>query len=125
MTTPYTIEQRDNVLIITIVGPIDPGTQGRRLLAQARAVLDSSPAALHLMFDLRAIEIDLTTLIRGMPDLVQGDLALFAHPNLDAIAVVSELNLIQLAADAFGQQQYGEHSIHVFATVEEALAFLT
>jgi hypothetical protein len=61
--------------------------------------------------------------VAGMATVTRGNTAVFKHPKLLQLVVVTTSGLIELTTRAFGQEQYGSMKSEVFNTLDEALEY--
>ena len=62
--------------------------------------------------------------VQGMAAAVRGDMGMHKHPDLVELVLVTPNPLFQRIGRAFQQAQYGSIPTRVFATLDEALAYV-
>jgi hypothetical protein len=87
-------------------------------------LLDSSNQPLYLIIDVTNVKINFSDLITGMAALTKSNRAVFKHPNIKQIIVVTTSDMLALGAKALKQVQYGGLESQVFPTFDEALAYV-
>jgi len=86
-------------------------------------ILDSFHEPVYYVNDSRALKPDFSSLVTALAQVTRGDLAVFKHPNIREILVVTDSSLLALAAKALQQAQYGGMSASVYGSVDEALDY--
>ncbi len=101
----------------TISRDLQPAVQ------QLADVLDSSNESMVYIADVRELNISFADMVNILGFVTRGELAIFQHPKLHEIVVVTSSNITALGAQALAQQQYGGVNAHVFEDMDAALAY--
>lgn len=89
---------------------------------EMRRILDAHPAPLFIIDDVREMKISFDDLIAGASLGGRGKDPIWRHPNARGIYFISGNKVIELAAKGMNSPAFGNMSVKVFRTVEDALA---
>ncbi len=91
---------------------------------QAMEHLDAADEPLYYISDLSSgLRLSLQDVILGANWTARGGNAVFHHPNLREMLVVTDTRLIELAARGLDSEAFGNVPVSVFGTLEEALEY--
>jgi hypothetical protein len=86
--------------------------------------LDAADEPLYYIGDLSSgLRLSLQDVILAANRTARGSNALFHHPNLRELLMVTDLKLFELAARGLDSQAFGNVPVSVFQTLEEALEY--
>ncbi|NDJ55218.1 MAG: hypothetical protein GYB68_19270 [Chloroflexi bacterium] len=90
----------------------------------SRTILDAQEEPAFFIVDLRHMPpLTLDDLIRAANQGARSETPVWHHPKLRQLIFASELPIIRLAAQGLNSAPFGNLSVEVFETVDEALAY--
>ncbi|MBN1430310.1 MAG: hypothetical protein JXB07_18210 [Anaerolineae bacterium] len=89
--------------------------------AKLRETLDAHPEPLFYISDTREFRLSLDDLIAIANIATRGQDPLWRHPKIRGVYIVSDLQLVEMAAKGLNNPIFGNTNIKVFDTVEKAL----
>jgi hypothetical protein len=95
----------------------------RPAVLQLIDILDSSGEPMVYIADVRELTISFADMVNILGFITNKELAVFQHPKLHEIIVVTSSNIAALGAQALGQQQYGGFNAQVFEDMDAALDY--
>ena len=127
----FTIEKLpgEAITIITFDGSIlkdmvSPNREARRRKIQS--IVEETPGLDYLVMDFQGVEISFSQLVMVLAEardqMAKMGGKIYIDANIRYLFVGSD-ELIDLAAEAFHQEQYGNIDVRVFPTVESAVSF--
>ena len=105
-------------IVVFTVDDAPEGNNPRQMGEAITSLLDSTPGTLYRVFDFSNITPNFSNMMIGM-----GSDPLRGHPRIKDI-LVGTAAMVQFAAGAAKQQQYGGVEVKVYPTVDEALAVI-
>lgn len=91
-------------------------------VAEMQRILDTHQKPLFIIDDIRAIKLTVGDLIVAANNGSRGERPLWRHPNSRGIYFISEDRTIKMAAAGMNSPAFGNMTVKVFSTLEEALA---
>jgi hypothetical protein len=88
-----------------------------------RELLDSAPGPLYLITDTSAVHLPLEDLIAGANYAVQSNEPIVKHANIRQVIVIAQSKAVELTVKGMKAASFGNVTITVCATVNEALAY--
>lgn len=111
-----------------ILGKTLSSFETRRDLKEAACLLnnllDQASQPVPYILDLTEIKMDFGEMIFAMADLTHGESAVWRHPMLKELIVITGSSMIRLGANSLRQMQYGNLKTAAFATLNEAYQHL-
>lgn len=123
----YTVRRLDDlpVVLTTINDQFSVQDELEFYLADIAAALDASNEQLFLVSESQEFKVNFSDMVMGLGKGTKGASAALNHPKIAEIcAVIPENRLLQLAIQALGQMQYGGKKVTLYATLDEALAYV-
>lgn len=117
--------QPDNSIIIArLFSDFDPHNEMSDYIHELKSQLDqmAGPSRFVSVVEDLKLGVHFSDVVSFLGLLTQGDLAVFNHPNLGEIVVVTNSDLIGFATKALNQSQYGGRRATVVKSLEDALA---
>lgn len=125
---PYTLELRKDLATIfgTIRLPLNIMDELPTASQEVMHILDQSNRPLYYISDVSQLADSLTLddLIKAANVLVRGPYAFASHPNFRALILITNDSLTSLAATGLRSDSFGNVQVEIFATMEDALAFV-
>ena len=90
---------------------------------QLQVMLDEVNEPHTFIIDATEARLTFGDAIAGMASVTRGNTAVFKHPNLRQLLVVTTSNLVELTTRAFGQEQYGGVKSEAFGSLDEAIDY--
>jgi len=90
---------------------------------QLQVMLDGVDEPHTFIIDATNAHLTFGDAIAGMASVTRGSTAVFKHPNLRQLLVVTSSNLVELTTRAFGQEQYGGVRSETFGSLDEAIEY--
>ncbi len=90
-------------------------------VAEMRLIMDTHPRPLFIIDDIRAIALNVNDLINAANQGSRGQNPLWRHPNALGIYFISTDTKIRMAAKGMNSPAFGNLTVKVFPTLEEAL----
>jgi hypothetical protein len=122
----YTVEKLPGEpILISVMG--EAYDIGRDVSASAQQLLDlleTMDVPVFLVADMREIRANFGDVVAGLGAATRGEAAVFRHPNIREVVVVTTSDLLGMGAKALGQLQYGGLRASVFESLDEALAYV-
>lgn len=86
--------------------------------------LDQQTEPVFLISDVREITMSLEDIIQVMSAIARGQNPMVRHPNIrDYVTVLAADRLIRMATKGLESATFGKISVHMFDTLEDALAY--
>jgi hypothetical protein len=122
----YTFEKLpgEPILLNVLSETYDIGRDASASTEQLLDLLDTMDVPAFLIIDARGLEMNFGDMVAGLGPATRGEAAVFRHPNIREIVLVTTSNLGNMAAKALGQLQYGGLNSSAFETLDEALAYV-
>jgi hypothetical protein len=112
-------------ILISVMGEAyDIGRDASASAQQLLDLLETLDVPVFLVADMREIRANFGDVVAGLGAATRGEAAVFRHPNIREVVVVTTSDLLGMAAKALGQLQYGGLRASVFETLDEALAYV-
>ncbi len=92
-------------------------------IQQVGEILDSVETPHCFIIDATKLKMKFGDMVMGGAIVTRGDSAVFKHPNLTQLVVVTTSDLIETVAKAYSQAQYGSLSVRVFGSLDEAVEY--
>jgi hypothetical protein len=110
-------------------GKILPDFPIRRDVREAgnmlRVMLDQAKEPVPYILDVIEIRMDFGEMIYAMADLTKGEGAVWRHPMLKEMIVITNSSMVRLGVNSLRQMQYGGLKTAAFSTLEEAFKHLS
>jgi hypothetical protein len=90
---------------------------------EARAIMDKSGEPMFMIMDVTDLSLSLDDLVQAANRDARGEQAIFHHPKLLELLVVTHSAMIQLAVKGITTVTFGSVHAKAFGTVDEALAY--
>lgn len=115
------IEKRptNNILFVTFTDPLDPISEFGQAHEAARSFAEQVSGTFYYVIDARELSVKFSDLVMGL-----GSLRRFPASDRMEVVLIGSGEMVEFAAQAAKQQQYGERTLNVFATPQEAFAFV-
>lgn len=94
-----------------------------QIITELTAVFDTASQPLYFISDIVEISVDMQGMIAAANLVTRGDGALFQHPNLKVVLVVTQNKMLELAAKGVNSEVFGFAPTQVFTNREETLAY--
>lgn len=91
--------------------------------SQAYAILEKCDTPVFWIVNLQA-KIDLEKMLLGSAGVTQGADALWQHPMIREILLVSPQELVHAAAPGFSTEAFGNLNVRAFTNMDEVLAYI-
>src|SRR5438105_1255172 len=123
---PILIEKQPDEPIITVLAtsPIDFKTEIPPAMREFIAILDQAAEPVWDITEARNLPINFSEIVAVLGIISRADIGVVRHPKLAGIALIADNDLLRMGMRALGQAQYGSVQVKVFATLEEAFAFV-
>lgn len=120
---PYTVERLpgEPIIAMSLSEPFSIREDLGPLFAQAAEFNNEIEGKIYHIADTRSIRVSFSDVVMGMAAAITSKVGAFTEPRV-TVALVGAGDLIDLAAKAFKQPQYGSRHILVFNSMEEALS---
>jgi len=120
----YTIQRLpgEPIIINTLAADFNVSRDALPSLQETFTLVEEIGGPVYSIMDVRQLSISFSDLVLGMGMLTRGEMALFTDPRLRLIAVGAS-GLAAMGAKALSQAQYGNLSVHLCDTVDEAIAY--
>lgn len=93
--------------------------------SEANSILDSADQSICHIIDVRALQVNVfQDFLTAVNQSARGNEAMLRHPNINTTVVVSTDKLIQLTVKGLNSNIFGNLSLPVFDTLEEALTYI-
>jgi len=123
MAVKFELLPGEPILIQTLDKEFNFGTDGKTLLDRTMATLDAQSEPIFYIADMTEVDFSLDDMI-GASNLVTRQVALFRHPKMREGIIVTESRLMGLAARGLNSPIFGDITLKVFKTRDEALAYV-
>lgn len=123
---PYTIRKLPDEPIVIFKLGATYNTQLEREAAVRNflGIIEHVEAPIFLMIDASDMEkMGLDDIMVGSASAARGENALFHHPNIRQIVIVTRNPAFRMAAEGLGYDVYGNLFVPVYENIEDALAF--
>jgi hypothetical protein len=110
------------IIVGTISAQFDLGHDAPVVIKQLQALLDESEEPLYDIADIREVKISFSDLVVALAIATKGEMGVLHHPKLRRFIAVTTNDLTRFGVAALKQAQYGNLSVDVFGSIEEALA---
>ena len=87
-------------------------------------VLDLLEEPVIYIHDWQQIDVDFNQTVAALAFVARGENAPFKHHNIKEFVTVTTSDMVALAGNALGQEQYTGRPASVFTTVDEALVYV-
>ncbi len=91
----------------------------------SRAAIDTAPYDKVYLIDVFNFHITIDDIIRGANIVARGANPLWHHPKLKQVILVTEDETLRIAAVGMSADVFGGLKVPVFATLDEALAYVS
>ncbi len=127
----FTIEKLHDeaITIVTVNGSLlnnMASQEGEKARQTVQSIVEETPGLDYLIMDLRDIELTFSELVMVLAKARDRIVGMGGKSYIDAqvrYVLVGSDDLIDLAAEAFHQEQYGNIDIRVFPTIDMAVDF--
>ncbi|HEX3050440.1 MAG TPA: hypothetical protein VHP83_07285 [Aggregatilineaceae bacterium] len=113
----------EHILVITLNADFCRRDELIQIGFEALRRLNAAVGELTLIFDLVAAPLDYTALFHLVNFGARGDTPIFHHPNVGRLIFVTQSELIELGAKTLDSPIYGNLSIPVFPTLDQAMHY--
>ena len=123
---PITVEPIPNeaILLATFTEPFSPNPHIREMFLAVAELRDELPgSAFCILVDVRAVKTGFGDMVMTLGEVRQ---AIKTAPESDrdvVLAMIGSGGLIELAANAMKQAQYGNWTMPLFSSLEDAIAY--
>lgn len=111
-----------NILISTIVNPLDLNTDPLKSLGEIQEILNKTEGVLHIIADCREVHPSFSDVVTGMASTSREGSPL-RNDRLRTV-IVAQGEIFTNMAEWYKQNQYGKLDMPLFKTVDEAIAFV-
>lgn len=87
-------------------------------------LLDQAVEPVPYVLDLIELKIDFSGMIFAMADLTHGEGAVWRHPKLRELVVITGSSMVRFGVNSLRQMQYGNLKTAAFMTLEEAYQYV-
>ncbi len=121
---PHTVEKIEDapIIVITYTDPYNIAIEGEPAIKEVTQLAESIDGKLFTIFDCTRVSLTFGDLTSGMQAQKVGTRGSISDPNATVI-LVGTSDLIQIARQAFSQEQYGGVDVPLFTDVDAAIAF--
>jgi pimeloyl-ACP methyl ester carboxylesterase len=110
------------IVLLTLTEEFDIGRDMPQAVREQNELMDSLDEDLYFVVNATSLKYDFGSLVSGLALAARGEAAALQHPRIKKAVLVGAAGLIKLAAEAFGQTQYGGLSVAAYDTLDEAFA---
>jgi hypothetical protein len=121
----YTTEKRpgEPIVVATLYADYNHAQEGEAAINEAVAMLDAQSEPVYYIFDVTRYVPTFEDLVSSVNWGGRGNLPTFRHPNVRESIVVSGSGMVKLAAQGLKTATWGNTTVHVVDTLDEALAY--
>ncbi len=114
---------QEHILVITLNADFRRRDEFDQIGFETLRRLNAATHSLTLIFDLAAAPLDYTALFHFVNFGARGDTPIFHHPNVGRLIFVTQSELVELGAKTLDSPIYGNLSIPVFSTLDQAMHY--
>lgn len=117
----HTVEklQGEPIIVVDIHNPYDYETEPPQMFEAIRQLAEDAGQG-YVIYDCRDFDVTFGDLVAGMRAQTGGAPGSISDPNFLSI-IVGSGDMLQLAANGFKQDQYGQIDVPLYPTLEDAL----
>ena len=121
----YKIEviQDEPVVMVTLYKHYSFAVDDPVATDEVRNILNKSNQPMFMLMDVTDLSLSLDDLIKSANRDARGEQAIYHHPNLSELLVVTHSAMVQLAVKGIATITFGNVNAKAFGTVDEALAY--
>ncbi len=123
MSHEITFLPDEPICIVTFREGWDAPESIRSRAQDFRRIFETANEPLHLIVDFTHVKMTLDGMLRSANSFARGPDAVFRHPMRKTLILVSTEKLAQMVARGLQSETFGHLHVHIFATLEEALAY--
>ncbi|MBN1310287.1 MAG: hypothetical protein JXB30_02630 [Anaerolineae bacterium] len=112
------------VVVVTLLKGYDYGDDMIESNKPSFTLLDSQDKPVFWILDMRQARIGFGEVVASANMMTRGEEPLWKHPMIRETVIVSDAQMVKLAAKGLSSDVFGNLSIKVFGTVEEALDYV-
>jgi hypothetical protein len=86
--------------------------------------IDNAPHDKVYLIDIFNFKITIDEIVAGANRVARGEKSLWHHPKLKQVVLVTQDETLRLAAAGMASKAFGNLSVPVFATLDEAMAYV-
>ncbi len=122
----YTLEQLpgEPIIVLTMYESFSPADDLPEILDRLKEMLDSAEEPICFINETLRLKVSLSDLISTASLVARGEGAVYHHPNMKEVLVVTDKKIISLGAEGLRSDIFGNVPISVFETMEEALDYV-
>ncbi len=124
--TSSTLEQLpgEPIIVLTMYESFSAADDLPEVLDRLREMLDSAEEPIYFINETLQLKVSLSDIINAASLIARGEGAIYHHPNMKEVLVVTDKKLIGLSAEGLRSDLFGNVPISVFETLEEALDYV-
>ena len=119
----YSIEKIADAPIVIFVHAGQAAADMDEAINAVVATLDAQTAPVFLISDLRGLAVGVDDLTKGANMATRGAGSMMHHRNVRETLLVSDQNLMRLAAQGLSNAAFGNVKVRVFETTEQAVTY--
>lgn len=112
----------ESLAIVTYQEPFNPVEDLAYVQDELEHLLAQTGAPLQVVVDLRQIDLDFSELVQSLGMTSSSSSAASSKSGQIRLTFVGDSEMVKMAADAYGQAQYGGAEVDMFASLDQALA---
>lgn len=121
----YKIEiiQDEPIVIVTLYKHFSFAVDDSVATGEVWEILDQNNQPMFMIMDVTALSLSLDDLVKSANNDTHGERAIYHHPNLLELLVVTRSAMVKLAVKGITTVTFGNVNARAFETVDEALAY--
>jgi hypothetical protein len=121
---PVSVEKFNDepILIVTMANPIDIKADIPRMAKDIQQVLDAQTEPVWYIGHVHDLSLSFGDFVQALSLSTRGEMAFMRHPMIREFLVIAEGALVQMAAKALSQGQYGGLTVKMCTDREDAIS---